>query len=178
MTPPDPITYRFERADCWRLGRVIYRPSLVARLRRLLSMAVFLLIGLALGSGGWPTARMWAAFVRTPELVAIAAAALVLSQFSHYVGIVVLWARFRSLAIADKTVTLVFDDDALRADVEGTSSIVPWKNFISRIDTQDGVFLKIGRWEAVTIPRRAFADDASWRAALAFLREKVPHGEA
>ena len=175
---PSSITYRFERADCWRLGRVIYRPSLFARIRSLLLMSLCLLVGLSIGAGGWPSARMWTVLVRTPELFAVAAASIVLSQFSHYVGVVFLWARFRSLAVADKTVTLVFDDDALKADVEGTSSSVPWKNFISRIERSDGIFLKIGRWEAVTIPRRAFADDASWRAALAFLREKVPYGEA
>ena len=178
MTLSAPITYRFERADCWRLGRVIYRPSLRARLRSIGIMVLCLAGGLAIGMGRWPTLEELAFLSRSPGLIATFVAFLVVSQLTHFLGIGILCARFGSLAVANKTVTLVFDDDALKADVEGTSSIVPWENFISRAETQDGVFLKIGRWEAVTIPRRAFPDDASWQAARAFLREKVPHGQA
>jgi hypothetical protein len=178
MTPPAPITYRFERADCWRLGRVVYRPGVRGRLRSLAFMTICLAAGLAIGVGHWPTRAEWSALLREPWLLGLFAAFLVLSQFAHFLNVAILWARFGSLAVANRRVTLTFAEDALSGDVEGTHSTVPWTNFIARIETPDAVFLKIGRWEALTVPRRAFPDNASWHAARAFLQEKVPHGQA
>lgn len=176
MTLPIPITYRFERADCWRLGAMLFRPSWKARFWRAVLMAACLLGGLLLGLGHWPTSREWGWLMRSPQLVGLVVTLLVLSQVSHYCNILTLWARFRTLAIADKPITLAFDQDGLDTDVGGTRSSVPWANFIARTEEDDRVFLKIGKWEALTIPRRAFPDDASWQQVLAFLREKVPNG--
>ena len=178
MTTPASITYRFTRADCWNLAHAIYRPTFAGRVRMLAIVIVATAIGVAFGFGGWPTARQWSLLTETPWPLAIMAGLLLLSQFAHYINVAVLWLRFRSLAIADKTVTLTFGDDAVEADVEGMRSTVPWGSFVGRILTADAAYLKIGRWEALTVPRRAFADDESWHAALAFLKQKVPHGPA
>ena len=175
MTLPAPVTYRFERADCWRLGQMLFRPSLKRRLLSLGFMAICLVVGLVAGIGHWPTPREWAWLSRSPQLAGIVVMLLALSQFSHYINIAMLWARFHSLAMAEKPVTVTFRAEDLEADVAGTCSRVPWANFVRRVEESDRVFLKIGRYEAFTIPRRAFPDDASWQGALTFLREKVPH---
>lgn len=172
---PAPITYRFERDDCWRLGRMLFRPSMRSRLLRILAMTACLFGGLMLGLGHWPTRKEWDAVLETPHLLALFAVFLLLAPFSHYFNVVTLWARFRNLAIAEKSITLTFRQDGLDAEAAGTHSSIPWANFITRTEEGDRVFLRIGKWEALTIPRRAFPDDASWQGACAFLREKVPH---
>lgn len=176
MTPPAAIAYQFERRDLWRLARALYRPSWTKRLL-LPALALAAMLGVIVYRlGGWPTERQWAVFLRRPELIAMTVVLVMLWANLHWCSILTLVARFRSLAIADKEIMVSFSEDGLAADVEGVASHIPWAKFTGRIEEADRVLLKIARWEAVTIPRRAFPDDASWRGALAFLREKVPHG--
>ncbi|WP_133773685.1 YcxB family protein [Enterovirga rhinocerotis] len=136
---------------------------------------VFLLAAVMYGVGGWPDGRQWASLLRRPDLVAMTLALLVVWANMHLISVAILTARFSSFAIAGKIVVLSFSEDGVDADVEGVASHVPWNRFAARIEQDDRVLLKIARWEALTVPRRSFPDDASWQDALALLRQRVPH---
>ena len=172
---PTAITYRFERGDLWHLARAIYRPSWAKRLLLPLAAMALMLGVVVYNLGGWPSGRQWGALLRRPELIAMTIGLVLLWANLNWCSILALVARFRSFAIADKDIRVSFSESGLDADVEGVASHIRWPKFTARIEAADRVLLKIARWEAVTIPRRAFADDASWQGALAFVREKVPH---
>lgn len=173
---PEPVQYRFTRADMWHLARLIYRPTWKRRLAALAALSSIFVVTLAVSLDRWPTATQWAVVARDPLVIGGGLGIIALALGSHYLSIVFFAARYRHFAIADKLVTIGFRPDGIDVDAAGTESRLPWTVFVERVEAPDRVFLKIGTYEAFTIPRRAFPDDEAYRSALALLTSKVPHG--
>ncbi len=80
---------------------------------------------------------------------------------------------FAKNEIAKKPTTVRVDHEGVRLSVAEVSSQVGWSAIVKVIETATRLFLVISARQAVVLPRAAFASDAEYAAARAFVLERI-----
>ena len=182
---PFRISYRFGRADYVALSVALSKTSPTKRLMNVLTHAAVLTValvvlllfqGLAISDlpkamtpdvfGGYMPTWMFVVLVMLVASVA----------WKHWFSAALAFFHFRGLAFAGQTYEVDVGEDGIELRAPGVSSHVDWSRVLAVIECRDHLFLKIDKRQAVGLPRRAFADDAAFRSAAAFVETRIGPG--
>jgi hypothetical protein len=170
------VTYRMQRQDFVALSHALQQRRLPQILIQVILYPGALLGMLALRSGSWEAFMRSLADLTTGAapfwiyLLMLVGPALALfhPQFLSFRA-----ARgYRRNAIADRDVTLDFTAHGVEGNTTDFESRIGWNGVKRLIETPTHLFVAVSEREALIVPRRAFADDDSYRALLGFSRAR------
>jgi hypothetical protein len=168
------ITYRFGSADYIALVRARRSIGPFGRLGRWGRAVLFglLIVGLLIVfSSDTVLQAPWLA-------LAVGAVAFVLmvlaARLGEYLGerMMARW-WFPRYSVADKDVTLEFDDEGLHSTVGGIEGRVPWRAITRVFETKDYLLLALSRAEMIAVPVRALASADAFAGLARYVRTKV-----
>jgi hypothetical protein len=169
------VSYQFTRDDCQALVRANLSQTKWGRIML------------------WTPALLWAVLFVTGALILLDLSLLEDASFSNLLIIIeqywmpILMAglltfpvyrilvrfSFPNLSIANKTVTFHFEDDGFQMKVGGIEVRYTWPSVYRLIETNENLFIFIGRSEGQIVPRRAMASDQKFAELAAAIRSKV-----
>jgi hypothetical protein len=171
------ITYRMQRSDHLARVSVLTRRPLSHTLTMAALYYGLLLLLLLIGAGSLEAfaVRLWQ-LLTTPAIIEalpyILAGTLLLVPSSWLAAIAAALA-FRRSGIADLEITLDITADGIEVKLPDRMSRVDWAAVRRLIETPTHLFIQLSRREALIVPRRVFADEDHYKAALGFSRARL-----
>ena len=158
------VRFRWQPAEVKRLMR--FRLRWVYRLRWLAAVVVLIVAGAMILVLGWPAAE--------PVVPLLALTALYVAVLIPVLNRAAAPARRLVLErlLGDDTVVSV-DDAGVRIEQGHTTVFHHWPAVTRLVETREFVILEQGRRPLVSLPRRAFADDAEADAFVQAVRARL-----
>ena len=171
------VTFRFSRGDWVAMSTEIARKPLVFRLATVVAVLGAMVIALGLFTSGAPDGgsllgealkggERWYSFY---AFALLAALGLV---FRHRLVGFNAAAGFARMPLADRDLTVVFDEEDVHATADGFDWRFPWSAVVRLIETPTHLVLATGGRQGLPIPHRAFAGEAD---RIAFRDFAVAH---
>lgn len=173
------ISYRYSRSDYIQASLLMAGRPLT---RRLLDVGVYFAMMLAAAIAvivyrGAELALLadvievipWWAWI----LILVGAAFLFVPEY--FITLPIAAATFASLSVAGAMIHVSLEDDAIatRTEDPDTHSTISWSAVKAVKENHHGLFVALGKREALLMPRRAFASEADFQATAAFARGRV-----